>query len=140
MWFNPIMCWLARSPFHFFISNSIMLMTYEGRKSGQLYTTPMNYLEIGNTLYTISLRERVWWRNLGSGADVSLRLHGREVAARSEAVLEADQVARDLQLIVTAAPRMAKYIGINLDPAGLPDLDDVNRQAQDRVIIRTRLV
>ena len=64
MWFNPIIQWLLRSPLHLMVSKNMMLMTYTGRKSGKIYTTPMNYLAIGEAFYTISTRERRWWRNL----------------------------------------------------------------------------
>lgn len=62
MWFNPMMKWLIASPLHIFVSKNMMLITYTGRKSGVTYTTPVNYLREGNTLYVTSWRERTWWR------------------------------------------------------------------------------
>lgn len=139
MWFNPFMRWLVASPLHFLVSQSVMLMTYHGSKSGQSYTVPMNYLAVEDTLCTISTRDRVWWRNLRSGADVRLRLRGKDVPASARAILDVDQVADDLRLMVATAPHMAKYLGIKIDPTGAPDPEDIARQALLKVIVRSRL-
>lgn len=63
MWYNKPMAWLLRSPFHAFISGGILLLTYQGRKSGRQYSTPVNYSLEEDVYRVVSLRERVWWRN-----------------------------------------------------------------------------
>ena len=40
--YNPFVGALLRSPLHGFMSNSTMLLTYTGRKSGKTYTTPVS--------------------------------------------------------------------------------------------------
>ncbi len=140
MWFNPLIRWLVGSRLHFLVSGSIMLMTYRGRKSGKIYTIPMNYLVVTERLYTISSRDRVWWRNLLPGADVLLRLKGRDVPARAEAIVEHDQVVQNLALLIRNAPQMAKYIGVKIDANGAPDPDDIVREAAGRVIVRSHLI
>ena len=137
MWFNPIMRWLLRSPLHFFVSKNMMLMTYSGQKSGQSYSVPMNYLEIDGILYTISSRERVWWRNLRGGAQVMLRLKGNDIPARAEALEDEAQVASSLTKYLNAAPQFARYLGINADPQAGPGQKDVARLARDRVVVRS---
>ena len=52
MWFNPIMRWLVSSPLHFLVSQSLMLMTYQGCKSGKSYTIPMNYLLVFDFIFS----------------------------------------------------------------------------------------
>ncbi len=42
MWYNPIMMWLLRSPLHGMLSSSTMIITYTGRKSGKMFSTPDN--------------------------------------------------------------------------------------------------
>ena len=139
MWFNPIMRWLVSSPLHFLVSKSIMLMTYQGRRTGQTYTVPMNYLAVGDTLYTISSKDRVWWRNLQSEAYVRLRLRGKDVSARARAIVEADQVAKDLRLMIETAPRMGRFFGIRMDNAGAPDSEDIARLASQKVMVRSHI-
>lgn len=139
MWFNPIMCWLIKSPLHFFVSKNMMLMTYQGRKSGKSYTTPMNYLEIEGALYTISYRKRVWWRNLRGGAAVTLRLRGVDVPARAEVIEDPPQVSSSLQQYLKAAPEYARYLNVQIDSAGNPKPEDLDRLTNERVVVLSLL-
>lgn len=144
MWFNRITTWILRSPLDSFASKNMMLITYTGRKSGQRYTTPVNYLEIaenGKTfLYTTSYRERVWWRNLRGGAEVSLRLRGRDLPARSQVLEGQIQVAQELGVYLRQAPHLARYFGVRIDADGTPDSDDLHKAAEKMVIVRTIVV
>lgn len=139
MWYNPIIRSLLRSPLDFFVSKNMMLMTYMGRKSGKSYSTPMNYLAVGDALSTISSRERVWWRNLREGADVTLRLRGKDVPAWAEAIEDQNEVARELSLYLKTAPQLARYMNVAIDSDGMPNSDDVERLAHESVVVRTRL-
>ena len=116
-------------------------MSYSGRKSGKAYTTPMNYLAVKENgrevLYTISKRERVWWRNLRGGADVSLRLRGHTVPARSQVIEDTETVAENLQAYFAAAPKIARYYGISVGDAGLIERSDLLDLAQDLVLVKT---
>ncbi len=139
MWYNPIMRGLLRSPLHFIVSKNMMLMSYSGRKSGKSYTVPMNYLENGEVLYTISSRDRVWWRNLRGGGDVTLRLRGEDVPAWAETIEGQTEVANSLNLYLKKAPQLAKYVNIRIDADGNPNPKDVERVAEEKVMILTSL-
>lgn len=41
---------LLRSPLHGVLRDSVLLITFRGRKSGKAYTTPVNYLHEGDTI------------------------------------------------------------------------------------------
>jgi hypothetical protein len=73
---NPLMKWLLRSPFHALVSNSYMLLSVTGRKTGKVYTTPVQYYQQDKVLKVITSRDYVWWRNLIGGAEVRMRLRG----------------------------------------------------------------
>lgn len=140
MWFNPLMTWLIRSPFHRLLSKNFMTVTYQGRKSGKSYQLPVNYTRQGDALVTFSYRERTWWRNLRGGAQVVLRLEGKDVPAKSQ-VIEADAEVTDaLAAYLRQTPQMAKYFQVGLDPAGLPRNEDIQRIAAERVVIRTQIL
>jgi deazaflavin-dependent oxidoreductase (nitroreductase family) len=143
MWYNPIMTWLIRSPLHFFVSKNMMLMTYQGRKSGKIYTTPMNYSRIyngdGEYLLAISSRERVWWRNLRGGAPVTLRLQGKDVQANAECFEDVEEIAADLTMLLKTNPAYARYLDIRVDADGVPQTEDIRRTAQERVTVRVKL-
>ena len=58
MWYNGIIKGLLRSPLHRLMSTSTLLITYTGRKSGQVYTTPVNYVQKGQDVLITSMRGR----------------------------------------------------------------------------------
>jgi deazaflavin-dependent oxidoreductase (nitroreductase family) len=136
MWFNPMMILLLKSPFHGFISKGVMLVTVTGRKSGMFISTPTNYLRDGNTLWVISWRERTWWRNLRSGANVRVLLAGKSVEGRGEVIEEEKAVAQSLVDYYQKVPHYGKYVQIGLDAEGLPIFADCERAAQKMVVVR----
>lgn len=139
MWFNPIVIWLLRSPFHGMISKGVMLVSVRGRKSGKTISTPTNFLRDGNTLWTISWRDRKWWRNLRRGASVWVLLAGRRVEGCGQVIEEEQAVAQSLMDYYRKVPRYAKYMKIGLDEAGLPVSADCERAAQQLVMVRIDL-
>lgn len=136
MWYNPMMIWLLRSPFHGMISKGTMLVSVTGRKSGRTISTPTNYLRDGNTLCVISWRNRKWWRNLRGGAPVRVLLAGKGVEGCGQVIEEQKAVARSLFDYYQKAPKLAKYVGIGLDAAGFPVPADCERAAQRLVVVR----
>jgi len=92
--YNPLMKWLLRSPFHFFVSASFMLITVTGRKSGKQYTMPVMYRRRGNEIVVVTSAKYTWWKNLQGGATVTARVKGRDLVGqaqveRSESAAEA---------------------------------------------------
>lgn len=75
---NPFMKWLLRAPFHIFVSKMYMLITFTGRKSGTVYTTPVQYARQNNDIYVLTSEGYTWWKNLRGGTEVELliRRHG----------------------------------------------------------------
>jgi deazaflavin-dependent oxidoreductase (nitroreductase family) len=140
MWFNPVMVWLLRSPFHGMLSKNTMLIAYSGRKTGKSYVTPVNYLCIDEdgtqVFYTTSYRERVWWRNLRGGAVVTLTLRGKEVPAQAAVIEGENEVAKSLTSYLHTAPGLARYIQVGMDASGTPNMEDVAAAAKRMVMIR----
>jgi hypothetical protein len=83
---NPIMAALLRSPLHRLLSNSLMLLSFQGRKTGTRYRIPVSYVEQGNQLFLFS--HSAWAKNFRSETPVSLHLHG--VARQGRATLTED--------------------------------------------------
>lgn len=133
---NPIIAAMLRSPLHGLLSRSTMLVTVTGMKSGKAYTTPVNYVRQGNTLYTLSSRQRSWWRNLRGGAGVTLVLQGKEIRGTGT-VIETDQgVANALSHYIKLAPGFTRYLGIRMDNQGKPDTEDLLNSARSRVVVQ----
>ena len=143
MWFNPIIKWLLNSPFHRLISNNMMLIIYKGRKSGKTYSTPVNYLELvdteGKYLAAMSLKGRVWWRNLREGTPVTVLFRGKNLQGVAEVIEDNQEVADFLSIYLQQFPQMAKYFQITLDENGDPISEEVIPAAKSRVAIKIRL-
>jgi len=92
---NPFMKWLLKSPLHGLVSRSYLLLTFTGRKSGTIYSTPVQYAQNGDTLYVISSAGYTWWKNLRGGADVRVHLRGKDCPAHADSSTDA-QIIRDL--------------------------------------------
>lgn len=139
MWYNSIMIWLLRSPFHAMLDKSIMLVTVKGLKSGKAYTLPVNYLQEGNSLWVTSLRSRTWWRNLAGSAPLEVLLAGRPRHARGMVIVDETAVAASLLADFKLAPKYARYYGVSLDAAGQPIPASCVQAAKERVMIRVEL-
>lgn len=77
---NAIVKPLLKSPAHFVASSSLMLISVTGKKSGKVYTMPVQYKQVNqDTILFISQKERTWWRNLRGGAPVTLYVRGQQL-------------------------------------------------------------
>jgi deazaflavin-dependent oxidoreductase (nitroreductase family) len=120
---NAIMSFLLRSPLHGLVSKHAMLITVSGRKSGRLYTTPVNYVRDGDTITVLSRRNRTWWRNLRGGAPVAVRVSGKDLKGVAEVAVD------DKEAIAGAL--LALHPRYSAERAA--------QRAQDRVLVRIRV-
>lgn len=64
-----------------FVSRHITIVTYTGRRSGRVFSTPVGYKRVADTVM-IGVRlpdAKSWWRNFtGEGGPLSLQLEGVE--------------------------------------------------------------
>ena len=138
MWYNSIMLWLLRSPLHPLLSGSTIVVTYTGRKSGNTYSLPVNYVRVGEELLIVSLSKRTWWRSLRGGADLTIRLRGKELPARAEVFEDLTSVAQGLAEIVSTNPKWARYLKVKLYAKGDPSMIELDIAARDRVLVRMK--
>jgi deazaflavin-dependent oxidoreductase (nitroreductase family) len=139
MWFNPIMIGLLRSPLHGLVDKNMMLLNYNGRKSGTAYTLPVNYVRQDNQVWVMSQRDRTWWRNLRGGVPVSVLIRGQWLPGMAAAIEDDETVVESLTQFLQAAPQMARYLKIALDEQGQPDQTAVAEAAADRVMVEIQL-
>lgn len=77
---NPFMIWLLRSPLHFMMSRQTMLISVKGRKSGKVYTTPVDYGRDGDAVLAVTSRRYTWWKNLSGGGQAELVIAGKPLS------------------------------------------------------------
>jgi hypothetical protein len=91
---NLFVIGLLRSPLHRLASGSLLLITYRGRSSGRHFTIPVMYAEREGTLtvFVGHPEQKRWWRNVGGGAEVEVRLRGRRLRGQAEVVKDSAAV------------------------------------------------
>lgn len=135
---NSFMKFVLRSPVHAVASKSVLLITFTGRKSGRTYTTPVSYSQSGDLVTIFS--HAGWWKNLRSGAPVSVRIQGREIQGQAEAVVEDKKaIAARLAKHLRKVPGDARYYGVTFDEGGIPNAAEVEKAVETVVMIRVRL-
>lgn len=101
---NPYMVWMLRSPLHVWVSNIYMLITFTGRKSGKVYTTPVQYARVEDTVYVVTSQQYVWWKNLIGGAEVEVRLRGKDYHGFAEAITDPAAIDAALRYVYPKMP------------------------------------
>lgn len=135
---NRLMTRILRSPMHGLVSKNFLLITFTGRKSGQVYTTPVSYSQTGDAVAIFT--HAAWWQNLRGGAPVTLRIRGRELAAVAEPVAEDKQaVAAGLAAHLKKMPGDARYYHVTFDEQGDPRANEVKEAVRTVVMIQARL-
>jgi len=84
---NDFVTFFLRTPLRVFLGNT-MLITVTGCRTGKQYSTPVGFYKDGEDLWVLTNRDRTWWRNVISGAEVSLLLQGKTVRALDGVELE----------------------------------------------------
>ena len=135
---NDFVTFFLRTPLCVFLGNT-MLITVTGCRTGKRYSTPVGFYKDGENLWVLTNRDRTWWRNVKSGADVSLLLKGKTVRALAEVELEKGSVEERMLDYIRLIPMAAKSLGIRVENK-TPNLDDVARVAKDRLFVKIQPV
>jgi len=107
---NPIMSFLLRSPLHGLLSGSLMLLVYEGRKSGKRYSIPVGYMRAGDRLLVFS--HAGWAKNFVGGGPVALRLRGELRPATASLVSDPVTIAEAVRkFVANQGEQMATRMG-----------------------------
>jgi len=105
-------------PFPTPLGGRLMLARIVGRKTGRVYRQPLSYVRDGDVLLTPGGGK--WKLNLRDDRPVTLRLRGRDVAARPEVVRDPDEIGRLFALMADRNPAVLRFAGIG-DADGRPD-------------------
>jgi len=133
---NPIMRLLLRSSIHFILSKSLMLITFTGRNSGHQFTTPVRYFRDGETVRCFTSAENQWWRNLRGGADVVLRIEGRDAPYHATAVEnDPEEVKKRLRHYLGLFPQDAAYHDIRLNRDKSLVSEDLEKASRSAILV-----
>jgi len=125
---NRGMKFVLRSRVHGMVSKSVLLITFTGRKSGKIYTTPVSYSQHDDLVHVFTHAD--WWKNLRGGAPVTLCIRGREFQGLAEPVAEdKGAVAAGLTAHLRKVPSDARYYGVTFDDHKNPIAEEVEEAA-----------
>ena len=134
---NPIMKAILRSPIHGLLSHAMMVLTFKGRKSGRVISTPVGYTRSRNSLIVFTFGS--WWANLQNNAEVTMRLQGRDMKGRANIVRDLQEVKTLINTIVDQrGEKMAKGLGFERVPENASD-EQMRRASQNLTFIQIDL-
>ena len=134
---NPTVRFLLRSPVHRWFSDSLMLITLTGRKTGKRYTIPVRYLRNEGAVWAFTSVETKWWKNLIDGASVSLRIQGKDDPYRAETTANAPgEVRSALRTFLSRFPQDAPYYEIAVGSDGSLSEHDLEKAVAKTVWVR----
>lgn len=130
---NPLLRVVLRSPLHGLVSDSLLLLSYEGRRSGDRFRTPVAYERDGDEFVVTTFREAgTWWRNFQDGHPATVWLRGDSVDVYGRAYTDEDVVAEWLETLVERDARILSLF----DVPESPDDADLATVAADLVVVR----
>ena len=108
---NPLARALLRSPLHGLMSRHVIVLCFEGRRTGKRYETPVAYRRADDgALEALTSVHGAWLRNLEPGALATVVHCGRAVPARVDVVLACASTRSYRVRVRTAGVRCARMI------------------------------
>jgi hypothetical protein len=112
-----------------------MIITFTGRSSGKQYITPVSYYQEGDQVICFTHAE--WWKNIGAGATVNVRVRGQDYEGHGVAIPDdVDQKEGGLFKLLKAVPSDAGFYTVKLDENKEPVMEDIKRAVADSVMIQ----
>ena len=136
---NWLVVAILASPFHWILSPGLMLVTITGRKTGNRYTIPVGYHEVGDVIVVMvsDAANRSWWRNFWSSSAVEIRIRGKRLPAHAQVVRPGSDEYRDrAEQAFRRAGFIARIFGIRFDPDFGLRPDQVKALAEYAAIVR----
>ena len=122
---NPIFGWLLRSRLHGLVDEHLMLMRFQGRKTGLSYELPVGRRTIDGRLGVLT--NSPWRLNLRGGAPVEVILEGELRLGRADLVENPDEVARIYANLIEeyGHERAGRRLGIRINVDRMPTHEEL---------------
>jgi uncharacterized protein YbjT (DUF2867 family) len=135
---NPVMKGVLRSPLHSLVSDSLMLLTFRGRRSGDEYTIPVGYWVRDGKL-VVSTHSQ-WWHNFEGGQPVILRLRGERRRGIATPHPDPETVAEYMQTFIDRnGVDAARRLGIAVDGDREPTREELEAGVEGTVVVEIEL-
>jgi len=112
-WANSLMKWaLTTRGLQKMVGHDVALLTFTGRKSGDVYTVPVSYHRDGETVTVVTKRARRWWHNFETPIEVEIRLAGEVFDGKAVAVDDDAKALDFMSEFLERRPIDAKAYGL----------------------------
>ena len=133
---NPIVVFVAKSPLHFFVSHQILIISFQGVKSGKQFLIPVSYHKHNSSYTCVTLRSNIWWRNLKNLMNVDIWLRGKLINAQvSLEYMDDGKVESALRNLVTNNPIDAFFAKVKLNKDGSPDVFELKAASKLHTVL-----
>lgn len=115
---KPVVAAILRSPLHPLLSFGLMLISFEGRKTGRRYTFPVGYQQSGATITVLASRARrkSWWRNFREPHPVEVLVRGRTLTGEGRALAgDSAEFRAAVEATFRRLPRLAGQFGVTYE-------------------------
>ena len=140
---KPLVAAILRSPLHPLLSFGLMLISFEGRKTGRRYTFPVGYQRSGATITVLASRARrkSWWRNFREPAPVELLVRGQRLAGVGRALAaDSEEFREAVEATFRRLPRLAGQFGIAYRRGDALSAEQWRTVAADGAVVEIALV
>lgn len=135
---NPLVRAVLRSRLQRLLGARLMLVSYQGRRSGRRYTIPVGYFPWDDGVLAFSSAR--WWVNLRDGQSVQLTIRGREHSATATVYERPDDVgARIADFSARFGSKAARGLMLGLPADRAPTTAELERAAARTAIIHFHL-
>ena len=133
---NPWMAILLRSPVSFLVHQRILVVEYQGRKTGKHYRIPLSYHMCDERICCLTESKTIWWRNLVDyPGTVDVWLKGKKESCHVAIGDDADSDPIDVLNQICRSSRISAFFSGVRIKGGLPIEADIKRATKVHALI-----
>jgi hypothetical protein len=129
---------VLRSPLHSLVSDSLLLLTFRGRRSGETYTIPVGYWVRDGRLVVST--HSPWWHNFEGDQPVRLRLLGERREGVATPYPDPETVAEYVETFIERnGVDAARRLGIVVHGDREPTREELAAGVEGTVVVEIEL-
>ena len=133
---NPWMAVLLRSPASFFVHHRLLVVEYQGRKTGKHYRIPLSYHMCDDRICCLTKSTGIWWSNLADyPGTVDLWLRGKKESCRVAIGDNADSDPVNVLSRLCRSSRISAFFSGVRIRGGIPIEADIEQAIKVHVLI-----
>lgn len=137
---NSVVVALSETPLHRLFSHQVMVLRFNGRRSGRAYTIPVSFMTVSRTgreqILCMTDSANIWWKNLLDPQPVAITLRGQRHVVHATVVADDQQAIEQALAGFCRRSRIsALFSGVGMR-GGEPSSVDLDAAAQRHVLIQ----